>query len=118
MFNKITIGYFADGPWGHNAFKALINDPRITIQFIVPRFDSTDKLLSQFAEEYKLPLIKIKNINSEEFYNTIVYVNRSVTAQLTGRVAVCQPGAYSHANPCSNAFVAIWSEWAISAAAA
>jgi methionyl-tRNA formyltransferase len=69
--NKISIGYFADGPWAHEAFKRLIADNSITISFICPRFDSSDFILYGFAEEYKIPFIKHPNINSEEFIRLI-----------------------------------------------
>ena len=37
MIKKLKIGYFADGPWSHNAFEKIVNDERFDIRFIVPR---------------------------------------------------------------------------------
>lgn len=68
---KLRIGYFADGIWGHNAFKLINNDKDIRIKFITPRFDTTDDTLKNFAEEYNIPYIKTNNINSEEFIEQI-----------------------------------------------
>ena len=42
MAEKLKIGYFADGPWSHQAFDLLIIDESIEISFIVPRSDTTD----------------------------------------------------------------------------
>ena len=49
---KIKIGYFADGPWSHEAFKLLIADESIEIKFIVPRSDTGDNTLKNFALQY------------------------------------------------------------------
>ena len=32
----MNIGYFADGPWSHNAFEKINKDPQFKILFIVP----------------------------------------------------------------------------------
>ena len=42
---NLNIGYFADGPWGHETFKKLIKDPEIKISFICVRYDSKDETL-------------------------------------------------------------------------
>lgn len=68
---KIKIGYFADGPWSHVAFEKLRSDARIVIQFIVPRFDTTDIALKNYAATYNIDYFKNKNINSEEFIQKI-----------------------------------------------
>ena len=34
MKARFKIGYFADGPWAHEAFKRLINDEEINLQII------------------------------------------------------------------------------------
>ena len=43
----LKIGYFADGPWGHNAFEMLIANEDIEIKFICVRFDTTDEKLKK-----------------------------------------------------------------------
>ena len=52
--NPLKIGYFADGIWSHNAFRKLIADKDISIQFICVRFDTKDNTLYQFAKENKI----------------------------------------------------------------
>lgn len=64
---KIKIGYFADGPWAHEAFKRLIVDKDIEIRFICIRYDSKDNILKEFGKQYNLQCIKHKNINSTDF---------------------------------------------------
>jgi methionyl-tRNA formyltransferase len=80
---KITIGYFADGPWSHLAFEKLIEDKSITIKFIVPRSDTTDGTLKAFAEQYGIDYLYPVKINSPEFimkarsYNCDLFVSMS-----------------------------------------
>lgn len=64
---QLRIGYFADGIWGHNAFRLLNADPRFKIVFICPRFDTTDMTLKGFADEFGIDYIKSANINDELF---------------------------------------------------
>jgi methionyl-tRNA formyltransferase len=68
---KIKIGYFADGPWSHLAFEKIIKDNTIDVKFIVPRFDTTDNKLKQYALENNIDYIKTSNINSNEFLQEI-----------------------------------------------
>jgi len=81
--NKIRIGYFADGPWSHAAFKKIIADPRIEIDFICARFDSKDETLKGYCNEFGIDYIKHKNVNSSEFiglvanYNSDLFVSMS-----------------------------------------
>ena len=72
---KLSIGYFADGPWSHNAFQKIIKDKDITIKFICVRYDTNDQILKQFSEEYNIPYLKHKNINSDEFIDKIKIFN-------------------------------------------
>lgn len=65
---KFRIGYFADGPWSHNAFRLLNQDEDIEIAFIVPRTDTNDNTLKVFAEENDIDYLHPVKINSTEFY--------------------------------------------------
>lgn len=65
---KISIGYFADGPWSHKAFEKIIKDETIEIKFIVPRTDSTDDTLLKYSKEFNIPYHKGIKVNSDEFY--------------------------------------------------
>jgi len=65
--NKISVGYFADGLWSHEAFILLINDISIDIKFIVPRIDTKDSTLKSFASKYNIDYLHGEKINSGEF---------------------------------------------------
>lgn len=71
----MRIGYFGDGPWAHNALKKIIEDPMIDVVFVMPRYDSQDKVLIQMAEENKIPVEIWSNINTDEFLNYIEQYN-------------------------------------------
>lgn len=68
---KLNIGYFADGPWSHEAFEKLINDSDIKISFICVRFDTKDETLKNYASKYDIDYLKYENINSEEFISKV-----------------------------------------------
>lgn len=72
---KLNIGYFADGPWSHEAFEKLINDNEIKISFICVRFDTKDDTLKNYAEKYNIEYLKHENINSDEFISIIEKYN-------------------------------------------
>lgn len=65
---KTKIGYFADGPWSHKAFERIINDETLEVKFIVPRTDSSDLNLLNYAKKYSIPYHKGIKVNSDEFY--------------------------------------------------
>ena len=71
MNKKLKIGYFADGPWSHNAFLKIINDERFDIRFIVPRNDTKDESLFNFSLKYNIDYFKLKSVNSETSLNKI-----------------------------------------------
>lgn len=83
MEKKLHIGYFADGPWGHNAFEKLIRDDTIRIDFMMVRYDNQDPILKEKAKEYGINLLLSPNINEKEFldtlrlYNSDLYVSMS-----------------------------------------
>jgi len=68
---KIKIGYLADGPWSHLAFEKLVNDDTIDIQFIVPRSDTTDQTLKNYADKHGIDYLFPVKINMEEFIATV-----------------------------------------------
>lgn len=71
----MKIGYFADGPWSHQALELLISDPEIEIQFIVPRFDTQDPVLKNWAQKLRIPFIPYENVNAIDFHNLIKKFN-------------------------------------------
>lgn len=62
---KLKIGYFADGPWSHQAFIKIINDDTFDIKFIVPRNDTKDNTLLNFSKKHNIDYLKLDNINSD-----------------------------------------------------
>lgn len=80
---RIKIGYFADGIWGHNAFKLIFADKKFDIKFITPRFDTQDKILKSFATDNQIPYIKSQNINSDEFLNIIEKFNCDILVSMS-----------------------------------
>ena len=67
----MKIGYFADGPWSHQAFEKIISDPELTIKFICVRYDRKEDTIKKYCNEYKIDYLKNKNINSTEFLDSI-----------------------------------------------
>lgn len=75
MNKKFKIGYFADGPWSHQAFNLLNNDENIEIMFICVRYETKDETLKILSEKYKIDYLRHKNINSKDFLNQIEKYN-------------------------------------------
>ena len=76
--SKLKLGYFADGPWSHNAFEKIVNDDRFDIKFIVPRTDTQDVSLSNFSKKYDIDYFKLKtSINKISDYDCDVLVSMS-----------------------------------------
>ncbi len=71
----LKIGYFADGPWSHYAFKRLVSDRSVKIEFVCVRFDTQDLTLKNYCLEYSIPYLKDKNVNSRSFLNLIEKYN-------------------------------------------
>jgi len=80
---ELKIGFFADGPWSHKAFKKIVQDNNLLIKFICVRFDTKDKTLKNYSEEYNIDYLKHENINSKDFidnvrkYNCDLFVSMS-----------------------------------------
>jgi methionyl-tRNA formyltransferase len=83
MKKKLSIGYFADGPWSHLAFEKIISDETIEVKFIVPRSDTKDDTLKNFAKKYQIDYLHPVKINKPEFlekvetYNCDLFVSMS-----------------------------------------
>lgn len=67
----MKIGYFGDGPWAHEAFKRIMDDCDLQIEFVTVRYDKRDPVLMQMSEECKIPIEISNNINSEDFHSKI-----------------------------------------------
>jgi methionyl-tRNA formyltransferase len=72
---KIKIGYFADGPWSHNAFKKLISDKDIDISFICVRWNTKDVTLKKYCRKYKISYLRHPDVNSFEFIELVKNFN-------------------------------------------
>ena len=81
--SKLKIGYFADGPWSHNAFLKIINDERFDIKFVVPRNDTKDETLLNFSKEYDIEYFKLDNVNSETSLNKILKYDCDVLVSMS-----------------------------------
>lgn len=66
---KLKIGYFADGPWSHQALSKLISDETLQVAFVCARDDNPDAVLKSKAAENGLDFITHPAINSTEFLN-------------------------------------------------
>lgn len=64
---KLKIGYFADGPWSHQALAKLLSDETLKVSFICARNDMPDPFLKAKAIENGLDFITHPKINSAEF---------------------------------------------------
>jgi methionyl-tRNA formyltransferase len=65
--NKMKIGYFADGPWSHQALDKLLSDETLKVSFICARNDKPDPVLRDRSTKNCLDFITHQNINSSEF---------------------------------------------------
>ena len=62
----MKIGYFADGPWSHLALEKLTQDKRLEVAFIVPRFDTQDPVLKEWANKLGVDYLLLENVNSQD----------------------------------------------------
>lgn len=69
--NQIKIGYFADGPWSHQALAKLILDSTINVEFICARHDKPDIVLKEQAGMHGIDYVTHPKVNSEEFFQMI-----------------------------------------------
>jgi methionyl-tRNA formyltransferase len=62
----MRIGYFADGPWAHEALDRILADGCLSLEFIVPRFVNPDPVLRDRAESAGIEFLPLANVNSPE----------------------------------------------------
>ena len=68
---KISVGYFADGPWSHEALKRITLDETIKIKFICARDDMPDEILKSAALKLGIDFFTNPRINSDDFYDQV-----------------------------------------------
>jgi methionyl-tRNA formyltransferase len=61
----MKVGFFADGPWSHKALELIAKD--FDVAFIVPRFDTQDIVLREWAVKLDVPYKLAADVNSEDF---------------------------------------------------
>ena len=67
----MRIGYFADGPWSHQALDRILATPELSVAFIVARFTSADPVLKQYADSLQIPYILHPNVNDPQFLDWV-----------------------------------------------
>ena len=67
----MKVGYFADGPWAHKALEALLRISGLSIEFIVPRFDTQDPVLRDWSHRLNCEFLPCKNVNDPEFWRLL-----------------------------------------------
>jgi len=67
----MKIGYFADGPWAHEALKKITMDPKIEIKFICLRYDTQDPVLRKMGDLKGIPVLSFPNINDPEVIKSL-----------------------------------------------
>ena len=79
----MRIGYFADGPWAHQALHRILTMKSIEVAFIMPRYDTRDPVLIEMAEEKGIPCLFQKNINSSESHQELSSYNCDLFVSLS-----------------------------------
>lgn len=67
----MKIGYFADGPWSHRAIELIAETDGLEIVFIVPRYDTQDPILREWADKLDVPYIPVENVNTDDFLSVM-----------------------------------------------
>lgn len=71
MESTLTIGYFADGPWGRRALTRIRDSSVLTVEFIVGRHPEPDPALRDAADEIRVPFYSVKDVNRPAFRDRI-----------------------------------------------
>lgn len=79
----LKIGYFADGPWSHEALIKLLNDDSIKILFICARYDNPDPILKELSTKYHIDYLVHENVNSREFINLMTQYNSDLQVSMS-----------------------------------
>ena len=80
---KLQIGYFADGPWAHQALAKLLADETIEIAFICARNEKPDEVLRLESIKHQIDFFSHPEINSIEFYNIISKYNCDIFVSMS-----------------------------------
>jgi methionyl-tRNA formyltransferase len=69
---KLKIGYFADGPWSHQALEKILSDKTLKVAFVCARNDNPDPILEAKANANSLNFITHPNISSDDFHQRMM----------------------------------------------
>ena len=67
----MRIGYFADGPWAHQAIDGILSNNQIKISFICLRYEKPDSFLRSVALAHNIPCLVQKNVNCDSFISAL-----------------------------------------------
>lgn len=93
----MKIGYFADGPWSHLALEKLVKCDYFEICFIVPRYDTQDPVLKEWADKLSVDFLLFKNINHQDSikslqqYNADLFISMSFNQILKSEILKVAP---------------------------
>lgn len=93
----MKIGYFADGPWSHEAINLIVNCSSLDVSFIVPRFDTQDPILKHWAERLNIPFLPFPNVNTPQVVDQLksfeadIYVSMSFNQILKKEIIESPP---------------------------
>ena len=96
----MRIGYFADGPWSHLALEKIVRDGRFEVCFIVPRYDSQDPVLADWARRLRVDFLPLQNVNAAESravlerYGADLFVSMSFDQILKGPILDLPPQGF------------------------
>jgi methionyl-tRNA formyltransferase len=96
----MRLGYFADGPWSHMALEKIAEDDRFEVAFIVPRFDTQDPVLKDWAARLNVDFVPIENVNKHdsierlEKYEADLFVSMSFNQILKKEILSVAPKGF------------------------
>ena len=85
----MKVGYFADGPWSHTTINMLNNHKEIEILFIIPRYETQDPILRDWAKKLKIPFIVESNVNNVNFIKYLKNFNADLFISMSFNQILC-----------------------------
>lgn len=79
----MKIGYFADGPWSHETIQLISETKGLEIAYIIPRFDTQDPVLKEWAVKLNVPFLPCENVNSAVFIEKIKTFNADLLVSMS-----------------------------------
>ena len=68
---KLSIGYFGDGPWSHEALGKILADETLEVKFICARHHKPDETLKSTAKSEGIDFFTHPRINSIDFLDSV-----------------------------------------------